>query len=45
MAVEKAQMAVEWLRALTACPEVLSPIPSNNHHMDPLPSSGVFEDS
>jgi hypothetical protein len=41
----------QWLRALTALPEVLSSIPSNhmvahNHLLwDPMPSSGVSEDS
>jgi hypothetical protein len=41
----------QWLRALTALPEVLSSIPSN-HMVTPnqlkwglTPSSGVFEDS
>ena len=39
----------QWLRALTAVPEVLISIPSNhmvphNHlQWDPMPSSGVFE--
>jgi hypothetical protein len=42
---------VQWLRALTALPEVLSSIPSNHmmahNHLkwDPMPSSGVYEDS
>jgi hypothetical protein len=41
----------QWLRALTALPEVLSSIPSNsmvahNHlQWDLMPSSGVSEDS
>jgi hypothetical protein len=41
----------QWLRALTALPEVLSSIPSNhmvahNHlQLDPMTSSGVSEDS
>jgi hypothetical protein len=41
----------QWLRALTALPEVLSSIPSNHlvapHHLqwDQMPSSGVYEDS
>jgi hypothetical protein len=41
----------QWLRALTALPEVLSSIPSNNmvahNHLlwDLMPSSGVSEDS
>jgi hypothetical protein len=40
----------QWLRALTALPEVLSSIPSNhmvahNHlYWDLMPSSGVSED-
>jgi hypothetical protein len=51
---EKQQGAGEmaqWLRALTALPEVLSSIPSNhmvahNHlEWDPMPSFGVSEDS
>jgi hypothetical protein len=42
---------VQWLRALTALPEVLSSILSNhmvahNHlYLDLVPSSGVSEDS
>jgi hypothetical protein len=41
----------QWLRALAPLPEVLSSIPSNhmgahNHlQWDPMPSSGVSEDS
>jgi hypothetical protein len=41
----------QWLRALTAFPEVLSSNPNNhmvahNHlYWDPMPSSGVSEDS
>ena len=41
----------QWLRALTALPEVLSSIPSNHmvahNHMqwDPMPSSSVSEGS
>jgi hypothetical protein len=41
----------QWLRALILLPKVLSPIPSNHmvaqNHLkwDPMPSSGVFEDS
>jgi hypothetical protein len=41
----------QWLRALTALPEVLSSNPSNHmvahNHLgwDPMPSSGVSEDS
>jgi hypothetical protein len=41
----------QWLRALTALPEVLSSIPSkhmvaHNHlYWDLMPSSGVSEDS
>jgi hypothetical protein len=41
----------QWLRAMTALPEVLSSVPSNhmvahNHvQWDPMPSSGVSEDS
>jgi hypothetical protein len=41
----------QQLRALTALPEVLSSIPSNhmvahNHlEWDPMPSSGVYDDS
>jgi hypothetical protein len=41
----------QWLRALTLLPEVLSSIPSNymvthNHlYWNPMPSSGVSEDS
>jgi hypothetical protein len=41
----------QWLRAITALPEVLSSVPSNyivahNHlQWDPMPSSGVSEDS
>jgi hypothetical protein len=33
------------LRVRTALPEVLSPIPSNHLKWDPMPSSGVSEDS
>jgi len=41
----------QWLKALTALPEVLSSIPSNhmvahNHlYGEPMPSSGLPEDS
>ena len=37
----------QWLRALTALPEVLSSIPSNHMvaHNHLMPSSGVSEDS
>ena len=37
----------QWLRALIALPEVLSSNPSNHSHLqwNPMPSSGVFEDS
>jgi hypothetical protein len=39
----------QWLRALTALPEVLRSIPSNHtvahNHLYPMPSSGVSEDS
>lgn len=33
----------QWIKALTALPEVLSSIPSNNRH-NPMPSSGVAEE-
>jgi hypothetical protein len=43
----------QWLRALTALPDVLSSIPATSNHMvahnhlywDSMPSSGVSEDS
>jgi hypothetical protein len=47
----RAREMAQWLRALTALPEVLSSIPSNcmvahNHlKQDLMPSSGVSEDS
>jgi hypothetical protein len=49
--VEEAGEMAQQLRALTALPEVLSSIPSNqmvdhNHlQWNPMPSSGVSEDS
>jgi hypothetical protein len=46
-----AREMAQWLKALTALPKVLSSIPSNymvthNHcYWDPMPSSGVSENS
>jgi hypothetical protein len=31
----------QWLKALTALPEILSSTPSNHLPWDPMPSSGV----
>ena len=48
---QRAGEMAQWLRALTALPEVLSSIPSNHmvaHNRlewDPMPSFGVSEDS
>jgi hypothetical protein len=47
----RAREMAQWLRALTALPEILSSIPSNhmvahNHlQWDLMPSSGVSEES
>jgi hypothetical protein len=49
--IRAGETMAQWLRALTALPEVLSSIPSNhmvatticNGH--PMPNSGMFEDS